>query len=433
MKKQLTNNIGLKLLALCISFMLWLVVVNYDDPIISYTYSGIQVDVTNADSLRDKGKVYEILNNTDTISVTLTGKRSIVESISKENIKAVADLEDITLMNTVQIRVTTNKNFDLLEDARSDTPSLELNIEDLMETHLPITVVCDGAPQDGYVAGDISTTQNTVRVSGPASVVSNIESAQCLVSVNGRTSDITTSSDIVFVDSNNNVVEHDNLSSNIRSINVSVAILPTKAVEIIYDYSGVPADEYVVNGDLTGDRQAVYIAGRQSALDSVNVITVPATAINVDGKDTSFTTVVDLSKYLPEGIRFADSEFDGRVAVTVDIEKTVNRTLNVPVSNLSIVNIPDGYSAEMFINNEIISTTDDDVTMRVPVSGVQQAFENVTGKDITGVIDIEAYLLATDRTILPAGMYQMDIDFNMPEGITATENSHADIKITVNN
>ena len=321
LKNKLTNNLGLKLLALVISFALWLVVVNVDDPVIDCTFTGIQVEILNGDSLTTRGKVYEVLNNTDNISVTITGKRSVIESIAKENIRATADLSDLTLMDTAEIKVTTNKNYNLLDAVKSETAAVEFSIEDLQEIHLPIEVVVEGSPDDGYVVGDIQSNQNTIRVSGPASLVSQIDTARCMISVDGRTTDITTTSDIILTDSEGMEIDQSHLSTNIRMINVSAAILPIKAVDILYSYSGLPEEGYVVYGDLTGDHMAVYIAGRQNVLDSISSIEVPATAINVDGMNEPYTEVVDLSKYLPDGVRFADSEFDGMVAVNVDIEK----------------------------------------------------------------------------------------------------------------
>ena len=115
MKDLLTKNIGLKLLAFLIAFILWLVVVNYDDPVMSTTFSGIVVDIQNVESLTDIGKVYEVKNGSNIISVTVTGKRSVVESISKENIVATADLTKMSIMDTVEIQLSTNKNFSQLD------------------------------------------------------------------------------------------------------------------------------------------------------------------------------------------------------------------------------------------------------------------------------------------------------------------------------
>ena len=43
MKKRLTNNLGLKVLAFLIAAFMWLIVVNIDDPITDKTYTNISV------------------------------------------------------------------------------------------------------------------------------------------------------------------------------------------------------------------------------------------------------------------------------------------------------------------------------------------------------------------------------------------------------
>ena len=54
MKKTLTSNIGLKLISLIAAFILWMIVVNTDDPMITRTYSGISVEVINTEEITDQ-------------------------------------------------------------------------------------------------------------------------------------------------------------------------------------------------------------------------------------------------------------------------------------------------------------------------------------------------------------------------------------------
>lgn len=433
MKNKLTNNLGIKLLALLISFSLWLVVVNYDDPVSSYTFSGIKVEIINADSLTDLGMVYDVLNNTDTISVTVSGKRSVIDSISKENIVAVADLSELTIMNTVEIRLSTNKNFSQLDSIKSDTSAVELNIENLKIENMSVNVVVDGTPADGYLLGDVTTNQNTVRISGPESLVSRVASAQCSVSVEGRTSDIFTAADIVLLDENGEVVEGNNLTTNIRSLNVSAQILTTKAVELAFSYSGTPADGYVIRGELQGDKNAVYIAGKSSVLDSISVLNIPATAINVDGKNSTYTTTIDISRYLPDGVIFADDSFDGKVAVTINVEKTVTRYFNVPVNNISIVGA-NNIKASLYTDSEDVLAGGTDVsadtaTISIVAVGVSDDFTGITGSTIEGYIDIDAYMQSMDVASLADGIYTMEVTFDLPEGITLSDTYYVDVKI----
>ena len=374
MKDLLTKNIGLKLLAFLIAFILWLVVVNYDDPVMSTTFSGIVVDIQNVESLTDIGKVYEVKNGSNIISVTVTGKRSVVESISKENIVATADLTKMSIMDTVEIQLSTNKNFSQLDSIKSDSNSVELSIENLSTINLPATVVVDGTPAEGYMLGDVTTNQNTVRVSGPESLVSKITQAVCNVSVEGRLTDIVTTADIELLDENGIRVEGNNLTTNIKSLNVTANILAVKAVDIVYSYSGVPADGYVVSGDISGDKNAVYIAGKNTVIEGMSFLSVPASAINVDGKDESYTTVVDLTKCLPDGVIFADENFDGKVVVSVDIEKTIT--------------------------------------------------------DIKGYINIDDYMDMADINEIKDGIYSMDVSFSLPAGLTLENDVQLSVQIS---
>ena len=426
MKNKITHNLGLKILSVFIAFALWLIVVNYDDPVITNTYSGIQVEILNQEALADQGKVFEVLNNTDVITVKISGPRSVIDSLNKENIRAVADMQDLTLMNTLGIQLSTNKNFDRLDSITGDHVAVELNIENDKEAHFPINLVVTGKQADGYIVGDISSNQNTVRVSGAESVVSTIARAECTVNVGGRSSDITTISEIKLYDANGQLVEHPSLRMNIETVNVNVAILQTKEVPVIYQYSGTPMDGYVVEEPLTADISSVLIAGKPSVLESVSAIEVPATAVNITDQDQSYTESVDLGRYLPDGIRFADASFDGMAAVRVELIKLIVRSLNIPVQNLSVVNLPNGFDAEIMLNESGEPAS----VLHIITEGVASSYEGVSGNSVTGVLDVASYLNQNEGQTLSPGTYRIEITFSLPETIQTTTTYYADVKIT---
>lgn len=432
MKKKLTNNIGLKILALLVAFIMWLMVVNYDDPIISNTYSGIPVEIINAESLTKQGKVYEVLNNTDTISVTFYGTRSVVESINKENIRAIADMEELTLMDTIAIQLSTNKNYNKLESMKSDIQAVTLSIENVKEVNMPINVVVKGTPAEGYIVGDTTTNQNTVRISGPESVIEEIRKVECEVDVNGRTSDITTTSDLRILDANGGIIEHTNLTQNIKNINVSIGILPTKTVGITYHISGTPAEGFVADTNVEADKTSVMVAAKQSVLDTFSALDIPAAALNVEGKDEAFSMVINLVRYLPDGIRIAETNFDGNVTAQVNILKTVTRALNVPMENISLMNVPEGCDAEILISTDNVAENEDPekaVLVKVQTYGISEAYTGVSGANTTGAVDVSAYMKSVDRTQLAPGIYQMEITFDLPEGVNIQDTYYANVHI----
>ena len=90
----ITNNFGLKILAVAFAAVFWLAVVNIDDPNTTRTFT-TTVSIENSDYLAGIGKYYDIVNNSNTITFKASGKRSYLERMSNSDFRAVADLEMI--------------------------------------------------------------------------------------------------------------------------------------------------------------------------------------------------------------------------------------------------------------------------------------------------------------------------------------------------
>ena len=97
MKRRLMNNVGLKVLAFLSAFVLWLMVVNIDDPVKTETYHNIPVTVVNEEVLAETNQTYQIVDDTQMVSVTVSAHRSVLNKIKNEDIAAVADMKELTL------------------------------------------------------------------------------------------------------------------------------------------------------------------------------------------------------------------------------------------------------------------------------------------------------------------------------------------------
>ena len=73
MKKLLIRNLGLKLASLVLAFVLWFLVAQIYDPKDTITFNNIQVKLVNTELLDEAGKVYEVLDNSNLVRVTVTG------------------------------------------------------------------------------------------------------------------------------------------------------------------------------------------------------------------------------------------------------------------------------------------------------------------------------------------------------------------------
>ena len=219
MKNKLTDNLGLKILAVVFSFVIWFIVVNINDPVDKTVFRNVPVEILNTDAVTSQGKVYEILDNTDIIDVTVWAKRSILDTLGKDNIIATADMQEINFMDTmVRIKLSTNKYNDKLESITSATENMEIRIEDMKREQFMITTTTVGEPADGHILGSVSADQNLVRISGPESIVSRVDRAEASVDIAGLSQDIRTDATIRLYDADNNLIEDKNLKKSLDPV-----------------------------------------------------------------------------------------------------------------------------------------------------------------------------------------------------------------------
>lgn len=411
MKKRIMNNLGLKIIAVLAAIVLWLIVVNINDPVITTKYEGIQVTLLNSDAITDDGKTFEILDHTDSVDVTITAKKSVIAALSKANIRASADMSQLTFMNTVGIEVTTDKLFDEIDNIKLSTVNLKLNIEDVAKKQMFISVTTSGAPSDGYIIGSVTADKNVVQIKGPKSVIESIASATAVADISGMKSDIGTSADIKLYDAKGKQIKHPALEMNFKSVNVSVEILGTKQVPVKYNIMGEPADGYSLTGEVDYKVQTVKVAGKTQALRQIKEIVIPETAINVTGQSSNMTVRVDVLKYLPEGIILAEDNFDGKATVVVYIEKEEKVTTFIDDKSISITNIPSGLDVEVVDMNTPVYLT---------LIGLKKDIEDVDADSLTGSVNVQSLMKELGITTLtPGTFYTAPVKLNIPNGVRA--------------
>ena len=87
LKSALTHNVGLKIGAFFGAVLLWIIVVNVDDPSQSKTFT-TNVQMVNEQILTEQGKYYNIPENGNTVSFRVSAKRSIMERLSASDFTA---------------------------------------------------------------------------------------------------------------------------------------------------------------------------------------------------------------------------------------------------------------------------------------------------------------------------------------------------------
>lgn len=398
MRETLKHNLGLKLLAFLFAFLLWLIVVNIDDPVMSKTFSGIPVTVEHSEILTEQQKTYQILDNTQNVNVTVSAKRRTLNRISASDIVVTADIKEMYLDSQIPLEVTINGYEGNYESAVTSPRNLQIQIEENVSKTIYITPMATGQVRDGYVLGNLQTDPETVTINGPESLVSKISKVVAEVDVSGLSTNTILDSELVLYDEDNNVIDQSRLANNLGNfgVNVSVTLYKTKTVPVQVDTSEVRVKEgySILSVKLTPDE--VEIAGPAEALDSVESIDIPSEELSGEEIDAKTEYNIDLTEYLPDDIQLADS-MANTVIVTVTLEKDGTRNFELPVGSITVKNLDDDLRMSY-------SKTDD---LEVHVRGDEELLKDLDIEKIA-TIDLKEYT--------KAGTYTVPVQIELPEG-----------------
>ncbi len=430
-RPKIFENIGLKLFALAFAIVLWLLVTNINDPVSRMTISNVQVRLLNTDLITKQGDVYSVLDDSDVVPVvTVTAKRSIIDALDKDDIAATADVNDLSSLDTVEIRFSSYKFNNEIDSIEGSTENVKLSIEKKLTSTFTLKTATAGKLASGYELGSVTPEQNQVRVSGPQSVVSSISEATATVDISGATGSISTYSDIRLLDSSGNPVDTQTLTMNINSVKVNVVVLPVKTIPVQVTTSGSPADGYLATGKITADPETVSIAGKSSVLQTIESLQIPGSAVDISGADSDVTRTVDVSGFLPEGVAFEDSSFDGKVQVTVGIEPAQDADVDVKISSVSLNNVPQGYEAKILAVNDGSKTVSasEDGAFTLRFRGLAANIDGIRLDTLQPGVDIGA-LTADKQEENLAGNYTAAVAVTLPDSVMQTNTVVAQIRL----
>ena len=421
MKKLLTRNLGLKLASLLLAFVLWFLVAQIYDPKDTVTFNNIQVRLINTELLDEEGKVYEVLDNSNLVRVTVTGPQSIVKSeLRRSDIVAEADMSKLTDINTIAITYYCENISNDSVEIKGNHDSVRLNVEDKTSKWIKLESNTIGDVASGYMIGNVTLDQTNIEVTGPKSAISQVDHAGVDINVTDSTTSLSANVDIKLYDADDNELVLESVKKNVDSAYMTVEVLATKEVPVEIEYMGVPEDGYMATGEVESSVPTVRIAGTVSTLVGISAITVPEDRMNITGQSDNLVDIINLKEYLPANVRIADKSFDGKITATVYIEPIVSKDLTVAAENISVTGVPDGMEAE------ITSTAEE---YNITVSGLSRDVSILHDSSVTGILNLTQWMEDNGVEELTPGTYTIPVTFNLAEDITVVPDINIHIRL----
>ena len=396
MKKSLTNNIGLKLLAFIFAFMLWLLVVNIDDPVGSKTFENIPVTIEHSEVVTQDQRSYQVLDGTDTVSVSVSATRSVLEKISAENIVATADMRELYLESQIPIEITI-PGYEF-ESATASPRNVQVKIEQNKSDTFPITVTTTGTVRDGYVLGTVQADPERVTVNGPESVIDQISKVVAEVNVSGLSSDSSIDATLTYYDADYNEISAEQLANNLGTtgVKVNVTLYHTARIPVTVDTSGVTAADGYIISEVSWTPEEIQLAGEEDVLEALKEIRIPADAIDITSISQRTEKTVDITPYLPEGTRLVD-ENGNNILVTARVAKEGTKSFDIPVGSITVNNLDDDLTISGY------GSGDD---LEVHIGGPQAQLDSLELGDLSVSIDL--------KSCTKAGEYEVPVTITLP-------------------
>ena len=381
MKNRLTNNFGLKFIALLFSALLWLVVINISRPIVTKTFYP-EITVANPEVVTGHGQTFKIADDVKQVAVTVKAERSIMEKIKTEDIKAVADLKE-EQSGSVPVRITIEGFEGDDKEALPNPRNIQIVKENIENKTFPVTAIATGDLQSGYVIGELETEPKSIDISGPKSSLGRISKVVARVDVSGLSEDATLKADeLIYYDSADNVIE---------------SPIPIQHIHSQFQSEIGTENGYAVSG-LEIEPQYITIMGSREDVEQIEYIEVGSSALRQENLTETTRVVVNITDYLPEGISLTEGA-SGSVVVNILIEKEGIKNIAIPVRSVAVNSLPEGM--------EISYGPDQNVELQF--EGLDEALENMSSEKIAASIDLKSYS--------EPGTYDVPITIaSLPEG-----------------
>lgn len=362
------NRLVIPVICLLLSIGLWVYVTNVENKIRTTEISKIPVELINTEALTSS-KLALTPNQELYVTLKVEGNTSDINKIKKSDFKVQVDLSEYAWKkgeNKVPVSIV---DYPITVSIRNtNTLTVSVKIEDMVEKTMPITSDIIVTPRQGYFASVATIDPKEVKVTGAESVVTRVSSLVVSDNKEDVFENVVGSYDIKPLDEDGNEVLGVLLSE--KSANVEIKVSKGKSVKV-----NVVTTGQLPNGlklkSIESNKKFVEILGPKEILDTISEVN--STPLNLSSINESKD--VSLGIVIPEGLKLSQGE--DYITVKVNVIKFATKDFNIK------------YSITGGIEGVKVTPAKD--TIKVTISGYENELGNVTADNIKASIDVSAF------------------------------------------
>ena len=376
----MTKKVLTFVMALAISFALWLYVVMVIGPEYQDTFRGVKVELVGEDVLEQRGLM--VMQNVEdlTVDLVLSGNRSDLNKLSSSNITVTLDVSQINgpADTPFEYRISFPGNVaknDITIESQNPT-GFALNVVWTAENIIPVEVYFDEAmvaESYGYLPVEQELTE--ISIFGPKSVVDKIKQARIELQLEENTkSDVSGEYVVSLCDETGQEVDAHYVTVTPNTADKIAITLPIRMKKVL------PLTVEVIEGGgatqkntaITLEYSDITVLGTEEALKDLEEISLGTIDLSqIEAGDEP----IKLPVILPSGVT-SRSGFT-EVTVTVEMPELVSKEFSIHRDEIQILNQPEGVAIEI-----------SEVQLTIRVRGTPNAINALTEEMLKASIDL---------------------------------------------
>lgn len=382
------RTIAYLLVSLLCSLMLWIYVTETEGNTTDKPFPGVAVRFDGLDTMREsRGLIVSDISTTSG-RVTLTGSRRTLASLNANDLTINVDLSGITRTGNYSLApyVTYPSRIDASTITAEISPeTVQFYVDILDHTTVEVMGEFNGSAAEGFVAEPLEFNPRTVILYGPEQVLRQVHHAFVDVTRTDVNRTLTFESTFRLMDSEGNEIESDEITFDTDTVNVTLPISAVKDVALVVELAaGGGATEANALWRLEPDH--ITLTGDSETLAGVNNISVAKIDLAQIPEGTfteTYRIVIPNDTEITSGAR--------ETTLTLELSDLYSRELTVPKSNISCINISEGYHADIVndsLENVVLRGADEDAVRRVSEVNVYAVADLAEYGAATGIVSV---------------------------------------------
>lgn len=379
------QKIIVQIVSLFISIGLWLYVTNTENPIRTVEVSKVPVQLLNANDLSKQGMAL-VPNQSIYVDLKVEGYSQDVYKLNKDNFSIKIDLAEYALKlgdNSIPITIVDTPSNVTVKNTSNLVVTVK--IEEIIEKDFKVESRIDVAAKANYYVAQPQINPETVTVSGPKSLVSQVKGVVVLGQEDNVFEDIVKNYEVVAIGDSGDTVEGVKLST--ERVQVIIKVNPGKSVPIKVGTIGNAG--YNINiASMELSQNYVEITGPQYILDSISEIYTEAIDLSRITKNSN----MEVALIFPDGIEKASISY---VTVSIEVEEVKESKENQVTREFEVEYTTSGLASDF-------NMTASSNKVKIVLKGSKSKLDSINIENIVASIDLSSITDVGQYTETPA-------------------------------